>query len=172
MKSTEVYKILREEIGPWAKTQGFKRLETMLSWSRPHAGNHLVFWFQISRDGWNDFAGSKFTLEFQISQQPVVGAASVNRKRFGKLLDESALEELRRIQNLVIGSLKKPSDDYFLLQGDTREWYLQKFQFVGAPYSANDDVWMHYHTAEHIRSWSRFVLGQLPRCLEQVEKQN
>jgi hypothetical protein len=172
MKSTEVYKILREEIGPWSKAHDFKPTKTLLSWFRPIEDRNLVFWFQISRDGWDAYAGSKFTVEFQISKEPIVGAAAFKRQRIGKLLTDSALEELLKIQNSVIGSLHKPQSDHPFLQESTREWYLQKFQLLNSPYQQNSDIWLRYHTADHIRSWGQFVLRQLPACLEQMERQS
>ena len=172
MKSTEVYKLLGDEVGPWAKAQGFKRAKTMLSWHRPHKDHHIVFWFQISRDGWDAFAGSKFTVEFQLSAEPMVGSKSIRRQRFGKLLADSTREELRMIQNSIISSLPKPPSNHFILQlpGNIRERYLQSFQPVVAPYAPDEDIWLRYHASEHVRSWGRFVLRQLPQCLNQVEE--
>ncbi len=170
MKSTEVYKLLREEVGPWTKAQGFKRAKSMLSWYRPLKDKHIVFWFQVSQSGWDAFAGSQFTVEFQLSHDPNVGAG-LRRERIGKLLNDSVREELRGIQNGVILSLPKPPADYFILQlPELREHYLQKFEPVIEPYSQNTDIWLRYHTSDHVCRWGRFVLQQLPQCIKQVEE--
>src|SRR4051812_27148902 len=111
MKATEVYSRLRDDIGPWAKAQGFQRAKTMLSWHRPYHEHHLVFWFQVSRDGWDDYAGSKFTVELQLSEEPIVGEVSSFRRRLGEFLDDSFREEVRGIQNKIISSLTLPPRD-------------------------------------------------------------
>jgi hypothetical protein len=172
MKSTEVYKLLREEVGPWSKEQGFRPAKTMLSWHRPYKDKHIVFWFQVSRDGWDAFAGSKLTVEFQLSTEPVVGSKSIRRQRFGEFLSDSTREELRAIQNSIISSLPKPPSDHLILQlpGNVRDWYLRGFQPVPAPYSQGADIWLRYHTSDHVRNWARFVLRQLPECVSQVEE--
>ena len=40
MRSTEVYRVLREQIAPWAEAEGFKRGKSLLSWYRPHGELH------------------------------------------------------------------------------------------------------------------------------------
>src|SRR5207247_10335221 len=83
LKSTDVYKEIRRVIGPWAKKQGFTRTTSgMLGWKRPLGNEHLVFWFQCSQSGWDDYAGSKFTVEFQRSETDFIGYA-VCRHRLG-----------------------------------------------------------------------------------------
>ena len=171
MKSTEAYKLLREEMGPWTKAQGFKRAKSMLSWYRPHKDKHIVFWFQVSKSGWDAFAGSQFTVEFQLSHDPIVGAGD-RRERLGKLLSDSVREELRGIQNSVILSLPKPPADYFIFQlsENIQTWYLRGFEPVTEPYSQNTDIWLRYYTSYHVRRWGQFVLQQLPQCIKQAEE--
>ena len=80
----------------------------MFSWYRPHRDLHIVFWFQVSQDGWDDYEGSKFTVEFQLSAEPIVGEVSSFRQRLGQFLDDSSREEVRKIQNGIICSLTPP----------------------------------------------------------------
>jgi hypothetical protein len=71
VKSTDAYRVIRPVIAPWCKAEGFSRTPGgMLGWQRRQAEEHLVFWFQCSRDGWDDYAGSKFIVEFQLSEEP------------------------------------------------------------------------------------------------------
>lgn len=164
MKSTEVYALLRTEIAPWAKVQGFKRTKSALGWTRPHGTANVDFWFQITRDGWDPYAGSRFTVNFT----PVTGRAFT---RIGHLLDDEGRERLRQIQNRVIASLQPPPKDYYALQIDaqTAEWYRRKFRPIEHPYSSADDVWLRYHEPEHVLAWGRFLLEVLPSCIRQVE---
>ena len=171
MRSTEVYRILREEVGPWAKSEGFKRADCMLSWQRPQGNRHLVFRFQVWLDGFDPYAGSKFTAEFQLGARPVVASGPSTRKRLSSLLEAADLDELRQMQNAVIRSLPRPPRDYPLLRKDalTREWYLGKFQPVETPYEPTEDVWLRYHTPAHVREWARFLVQRLPTVVARVE---
>jgi hypothetical protein len=172
MKSTEVYRLLRDEVGPWSKEKGFTRGKTMLSWCRPSNGMHVVFWFQISRDGWDDYAGSQFTVEFQLSREPEVGVPSVRRQRFTAFIDDNSRDELRRIQNSIIEALPRPPSNHPTLQMPeaVRKWYLKKFDLVTEPYLPRDDVWYRYHTDIQIQNWGRFFLKHLPDCIRQTEQ--
>jgi hypothetical protein len=86
MKSTEVYRVLRDELAPVLKSLGFKRGKEFLSWTREHDGLYTVLWCQVSRDGWDDYAGSSFVVEFQRSEATGVGMPAKARKRINKLL--------------------------------------------------------------------------------------
>jgi hypothetical protein len=166
MKAREVYKRLREEIGPWARAEGFKRTRTMLSWCRSRGKDCCVFWFQISRDGWDKYAGSKFTVEIQRSPQPHVGEVRAFRERLGAMLDESSREEARKIQNKIIASLPKPPRTHLLADDP---WYLEKFDPVLQPYTWQDDLWFRYRSPVHLRWWGQFILKHLPQCTREVE---
>jgi hypothetical protein len=174
VKSTEAYAALRDEIGPWAKRHGFKRANAMLSWWRPQSDRCVVFWCQVFRGAWDPFAGSQFTVEFQLCLEPVVGCAGARRARIARLLDGAALEELRTIQNGVIASLPRPPRNHPVLQmgGKARESYLDRFRPIDAPYSSEQDVWLRYRCEADVRRWGRFVLARLPGCLSQVQGWN
>jgi hypothetical protein len=167
MKSTEVYRLIREVIGPWCKEEGFKRTAGgMLEWHRPHAGQHLVFWFQCGKDGWDPYAGSQFTVEFQVSGDTRPGAAGI-RHRLGYFLSEAEREEIRAIQNTVIAALSPPPRDHlaFGLGSAISEWYSGKFRPVTESYKGMADIWLRYHTPAHVRRWADFVLAVLPRLI-------
>src|SRR3954451_18728220 len=101
MKSPEVYAQLRSEIGPWFKSAGFKRAKGQLAWYRPHGDAFIVVWCQISQDGWDSFAGSKFIVELQRSSEPVCGVFSARRQRLARFLSAQEREEVRKIQNSI-----------------------------------------------------------------------
>jgi len=126
MYSTEVYKILRELFAPWCKDHGFKRTKGgLLGWYRQIGNEYLVFWFQCWTNGWDEYAGSKFTIEFQLANKPIIGVGS-NRKRLPALLDRPHLEQVRQIQNEVISKMSPPNNDYFVLHisPEVTKWYL------------------------------------------------
>jgi hypothetical protein len=168
MKSMQVYTIIREVIGPWAKSTGFKRgTGGMLNYVRPADDLFHTFWFQCSQDGWDDHTGSKFTLEFQESTMPEVGCAGT-RIRFFALLTPDDRELVRSTQNSVISTLSPPPRGHWAhgLEGDTKKWYLAKFELVREPYRETDDVWLRYGQASDVRRWAEFLLDQLPRLLD------
>ena len=103
MKSPEVY-ATTNELAPMLKSLGFKREKASLSWSREYDGQHTVMWCQVSRDGWDEYADSKFVIEFQRSSSGVAGAPATYRERITKLLSNAQREEVRRFQNAVISS--------------------------------------------------------------------
>jgi hypothetical protein len=171
MKSTELYAVLREEVGPWARAQGFRRAKSMLSWYRACQDEMLVFWFQASSYGWDPYTGSQFTVEFQRNPEPVVGKG-LKRERIGRLLDDSQREQLRELQNLVIAALPHPPRDHFMFMSGEQvaTHYRRRFEPVTRPYTTLDDIWLRYHDLSHVQMWGRFVLGVLPCCVEQVER--
>jgi hypothetical protein len=167
MKSAEVYKTLRESLGPWCKVHGFQRTRSaMLGWYKPVREGCLVFWFQCSQDGWDRYAGSKFVVEFQVADSPVPGLG-MHRARLARLLDEAQREDLRQHNNCVIMKLRKPDPSYFIFAADQKviEWYLSNFDPVEEKYRANEDVWLRYGEEEDVRMWARWILGVLPSVL-------
>lgn len=171
MKSTEVYNTLKTHLAPVFQAAGFKRAKAMLSWARPQGDRYLVVWCQVSQDGWDDYAGSRFTVEFQLSDEAIVGARHVRRERFSKMLDDNGREQIRTIQNCVIASLRYPPAHHPALHisETTRAWYLEKFQKVDHPYSNWDDIWLRYGSKEHVATWAQFIIRNLPNWLKQAE---
>jgi hypothetical protein len=171
MKSTDVYALLKSELGPWFKASGFKRADRFLSWSRPHGDLHTTVWCQVSRDGWDEYAGSKFVVEFQLAPEPIVGAGAKRRQRLASLLTAEQRESARRIENAVISSLQKPPRAHFALHvsPEVTKWYMAKFDAVAVPYPEGHDIWLRYVRPEHVSDWAKFILPLLPGCVSAVE---
>ncbi|WP_131798434.1 MULTISPECIES: hypothetical protein [unclassified Acidovorax] len=171
MKSPEVYALLKSELAPWFKSAGFKRANGPLSWYRECGSAYVVAWFQISQDGWDFHSGSKFVVEFQKSTKPIVGANPSRRKRLAKFLSAGEREEIRLIQNRVISDLPPPPQDHptFQISPDVAKWYIEKFREVSAPYRENEDIWLRYHSSQHVSSWASFIGPKLPECVSIAE---
>jgi hypothetical protein len=171
MKSTEAYRVLRTHLAPVFRDAGFKRAKSLLSWIRPQTGRYLVVWCQVSQFGWDDCAGSQFTVEFQLSDEALPGAKSVRRRRFPRMLDDNGREEMRTIQNGVIASLQRPPATHPLLHAGEaiRALYLKSFQRVDQPYCEGDDIWLRYGCEADLVTWARLIINHLPGCLKQAE---
>ena len=171
MKSPEVYAALREELVPLLKSLGFKREKALLSWSRQHGGQYTVLWCQVSRDGWDRYAGSQFVVEFQRSDSPEAGAPSTTRARLVKLLTDDLRAEAWRLQSGVIADLSRPprSHPTLNISPEVTRWYLEKFEPLRGQYSPSDDLWLRYAKPEHVHMWAEFLLRAVPGCVEAIE---
>ena len=170
MKSEEVYKLLKSEVDPWFKVAGFKRAKSLLSYYRAHGNEYIVVWFQVSQDGWDQFAGSKFIIEFQKSEAPTVGSGRL-RKRISSLCSIQEKEEIRSIQNRVINSLQTPPESHFAfhVSPQVTEWYKKKFLPDSIPYKENQDIWFRYSKPEHVLNWGQFLVTKLSDCISIIE---
>ena len=171
MKSPEVYAALREELVPLLKSLGFKREKALLSWSRQHGGQYTVLWCQVSRDGWDDYAGSKFVVEFQRSESPEAGAPSTTRARLVKLLTDDQRAEAWRLQSQVVADLSRPPGTHPTLHisPEVTRWYLEKFEPLRSAISPTDDLWLRYARPEHVRMWADFLRRVIPGSIEAIE---
>jgi len=170
MKSTDVYKILRREIGPEFKRLGFRVAKGLLSYSLRLDNDFLVIWFQISHDGWDSFAGSKFTLEVQRSPEPITGIVTKKRKRISSFCNESELEQIRSLQNRIIRSLTKPpaNHPYLHIEPNVSKYYLSKFERVDTPYTNMTDIWLRYSCENDVKEWALLINSMLPSIISQA----
>jgi hypothetical protein len=171
MKSTEVYASLRSELTPLLKSLGFNRGKALLSWARQHNGRYTVLWCQVSRDGWDEYAGSKFVVELQRSESPEAGARSSTRARIVRLLTDDQRDEVWRLQNQVISGLVHPPRTHPSLHVslEVTNWYLKRFDLVPVRYRAEDDVWLRYAKPEHLKIWAELLRRVLPGCVASIE---
>ena len=172
MKSPELYSQLKSELAPWFKSEDFKRAKGLLGWFRAHGDAHIVVWCQISQDGWDSYAGSKFVVELQRSPEPVIGGHKAGRARFGFFLTPEEREEVRSIQNAVIAVLHCPPRSHPTLHVSQQvtDWYLEKFKPVREPYPEQHDIWLRYASPNDITRWAHFILSKLPKCIDVVER--
>jgi hypothetical protein len=158
MKSTEVYSLLRHQLAGELKSLGFRREKSFLSWSRHKDNLYTVLWCQVSQDGWDEYAGSKFTVEFQRSAESVVGSRYIQRKRIGKLLS--------------VASLRKPPKNHPVLSvsPELTKSYLAKFEQDLDPYARTQDIWFRYARPEHVDAWAAFLIRAISQCVEAIEQ--
>jgi hypothetical protein len=145
----------------------------MLGWQKPIGKEFIAFWFQCSQDGWDDFAGSKFIVEFQISKLPELYSGRL-RRRLPRFLKEEELEQVRTMQNRVISKLSKPDRSHYIFEASEEvvAWYLQRFERIERPYRNSEDIWLRYKDESDAKMWATFVLEVLPRALDDLMKEN
>jgi hypothetical protein len=167
MKSTEVYRTIREMIAPWCKAQGFRRIKSgLLGYYKPLDEGYLVFWFQCDQWGWDDFAGSGFIVEFQISDEPLIGRGT-RRTRLPLLLNDEQLEHLRQAQNQMISQLNPPPKHHrvFHISPDYTRMLLERFKPVTETELNPFQFWHRYYSIEDVQRWAVLILDLLPVVL-------
>jgi hypothetical protein len=171
MKSTEVYASIRKEVAPLFKSLGFERGKALLSWVRQQDARYTVVWCQVSRDGWDEYAGSRFVVELQRSDSEKPGALPSTRRRIAKLLTDDQRDEVWRLQNQVISTLAHPPPECpsLHISPEVTRWYLEKFGRVPIRYQAADDVWLRYAKPAHVKAWAELLLRVLPGCIAAIE---
>ena len=171
MKSTEVYSLLKSELAALFKSAGFKRTKGLLGWSRTYGDAHTVVWCQVSQDGWDAYAGSKFTVELQRSPEPLIGGWNARRQRFAGFLSKEEREEVRAIQNSVIAGLPRPPANHPVLHisEEVAEWYLKQFKAVSGPYLEGHDIWFRCASPEQVIRWARFIHDKIPDWINVAE---
>jgi hypothetical protein len=171
LKSTDVYNQLKGELGPWFKAAGFKRGSGLLTWARRHGDWWTLAWCQVSQDGWDDFSGSKFTVEFARAEAAQAGANGPWRARLPRLLTAQERERVREIQNGIIAKLREPPRHHPMLTAGAaiRAAYARRFKRVAEPYTPGDDIWFRYANSADLSTWSVFILEKLPACTAQAD---
>lgn len=170
MQSTEFYRLTREILAPWCKQQGFKRMSAgRLAWVKPVHGRFLMFWFQVSSGGWDTYAGSRFAVEFQLSLTPTLYLADQDtmRERLPRLFDDVHLQQVKVLQNRVIGKLKKPAagSPAYRLYADWWDLYVRNFD-LATDDELRGDIWFRYRDDEDVRMWAQFILTIMPQALK------
>lgn len=171
MKSDELYRRLRANLGGWFKAAGFKRApKAPLGWY----DEAMFVWFQCDKWGWDNYAGSSFFVNFQRGGEPVPWNAHTDRLQ--QFLSADELETARRLQNAVIRRLQPPPANYietmraaFAKQSQDPdaliEGLLMPFRTIDAPYRNNQDFSLRYFSAQDVDAWASFLLSVLPGIL-------
>ena len=177
MKSAELYRLLRPDLGPWFRERDFKAARrTQLGWYR----DPLLIWFQCDKSGWNQCAGSSFFVNVQIGAAPEPWSGPVERLQ--RFLTDAELEQMRALQNDVIRKLLAPPREYIEQMREAFSKYrdgaamleaiLSDFQPVETPYRQGQDVSLRYFSPADVLQWSHFLLGILPRIVNASHADN
>ena len=166
----DVYKELRETLGPWTKANGFRKWPGMVAgWQRPEGADQLLrFMFEVSV--WGDSeTGNSLTGRLQTDPSPGdPNATTIRQVLFTGCLIGGELDRLAAIQGAINrrrpampAQYKKDAGADTILGLHLRELYdpspkYQEGQYVPLSYYGMDDV----------REWTGFILEVLPAVLD------
>lgn len=175
MKSTEVYKEINSIVFPNLKSNGFKKTKSgMLGYYKLLKEFYLVIWFQCSQDGFDQYAGSKFIVEIQISKTNEIGRDSIIRQRIPFFLTENDFAEIIKIENQIKDKLQKPPKTHYIfsLAEDVQNWYKKKFERATNTYNKSSDIWFVYFNEKDVQKWISIIepmINQIIYDFEQTE---
>jgi hypothetical protein len=173
MKLTEVYKEISKIIFPNLQSKGFKKTKSgMLGFYKQLKELYLVIWFQCSRDGFDQFAGSKFIVEIQLSETNEIGTSSVVRQRIPFFLTDKDFDNITKIENEIKDKLQKPPKSYFIfsLADDIQKWYKKKFEKTTTKYNNQSDIWFVYYDQADIEKWTMFIEPMINKIIYDFEQ--
>jgi len=167
MKSVELHRLARQELGPQMVALGFKRIPgaSGASWARSQDGKWLVVWLQPSQSNDGYAPGFRFTVELALSSDAIIGASGY-RARLPTLLTDHEREELRRMENRTIAKLPSPDSAFArLLPAESRERWLAGWKPRVTPYRPDEDVWFRHVDQTDVRDLMAFFQRVLPEAV-------
>ena len=144
MKSTEVYKIINLIIKDDFKALGYKKTKGgMLGFYKQINKLYVIFWFQCSQSAFNFYTGSKFTIEFHLSET----------------------DEIRK-------NMKKPPSNYSLLNmsDDIKKWFMKNYEPIRDVYNNDTDIWLRYIEEKDIKEWVEYFKNIIKRIVGVLEQ--
>lgn len=174
MRSTEVYKEINSLVFPPLKSNGLKKTKSgMLGFYKKLKSQYLIIWFQCSRDGFDQYAGSKFIVEIQIGNSREIGD-SLDRLRIPYFLTQDELDNIKRTENEIKSKLRKPpkSHHIFARSEDVQKWYIKKFENDNVVYNNSSDIWFIYFDNSDIKKWVGILGPIIDRIIGDYEKNN
>jgi hypothetical protein len=119
-------------------------------------------WLQPSQNNDQFSPGFKFTIEFGLFTEPVIGGIGY-RERLPSLLSDEEREELRRLENATIAHLRPPARGLYAGFPDgTREQLLAEWKPRMTPYPRNEDIWFRQANEKDARDLMAFFRRVLP----------
>jgi len=154
-RSLDLVQVLRPELAPWLRQEGFKRLGSQ-AWIQSVGDVHRIVEVQCGMAGWDPRAGTGFVIEFEESHK-AARYSGFHRERVWTMLDDAARAEAIAINGRVQQTLPPP-DSVLLrsLPASLRPYYLSKFS---APTSTvrDSDVWFRYYDETDADQWAVFL---------------
>jgi hypothetical protein len=174
----DVYKELREALGPWTAANGFRRWpRTVAGWQRASGTDRLLRFMFEGASRWGDRdTGHSLTGLVQLDPAPGDPAATpIRQSTFSSCLIRAELDRLAAIQGAI--NRRRPrlpaeySDD---VRADTLLGHYLRSLYEPSPrYQEGEYITLSYYGIEDVRDWTRFMIEVLPAVLDRfVEGRN
>jgi hypothetical protein len=166
----EVYKELREALGPWTKANGFRKWPgTAAGWQRPQGALELLrFKFEVSV--WGDSeTGNALTGHVQTDPSPGdLTATPIRQDFFTGCLIGHELDRLAAIQGAINRRRPAlPAQHKNDVGADTRlGLHLRELYDPSPKYQEGQHVPLSYYGIDDVREWTRLIVEVLPAVLD------
>lgn len=159
MRSTAVYKALREAWDDVLSEAGFRRVpgNRGAAWWRAEPDGNLLFWAGVDNQGWDPFRGSSFSAVFELSVrlEPTWSHPDL-RGALGEDFDPQTLLAALAQQNAVIARLPLPLGEELPPEGHDRDFYMREF-FAPVTDLSPHDMQFRYLTEGDVREWATLL---------------
>jgi hypothetical protein len=180
MKANDVYRLLAIELDAVAHAQGFRKIRgSRLAYQRATAGAYQTIWFQCDRQGWDQYAGSRFFANFTVSTARTYDVGGRHEGLF-YFLSDTELEGARDFRDSVVRRIPRPPESYFEMLREQFARYPDGSEMVAAlraqfepepiPYRRNQDAGMRYWLPTDVQWWGRLIASTFPRILAEMTK--
>lgn len=181
MKATELYRALAKELGPWLTERGFKkRRGSPLAFQRVVGGKYHSVWFQCDKRGWDAYTGSRFFVNFSVSDSPALDSVDRREERLNFFLTDAELERARDYRDTVVARIPRPPASYFeTLRAHSIKFSKEPAELMAAvraqfepesiPYRRHQDFGLRYWQLADIAGWAALIASVLPGAIEQME---
>lgn len=178
MKIAQVCAIVKQGLGHWFSSQGFRLLRPhSLAFEKRSINKRLVVLLQGNRWGWDPYQGGEF--RFLVARYQHRNGLPDYEQAFQYFLNEDELETARKIQDSIISTLRPPPESYFAtiasqLRGQDAsliaDQLRRQFLPVSMPYRWHCDFFLRYYAEDHVRLWCAFLGPVLPRIVQGAEE--
>jgi hypothetical protein len=182
MKAAEVYRLVATELGPSLVGRGFKKLRgSRLAFQRVVGNTYQTVWFQCDKYGWDSHSGSRFFVNFTVSESPTFDTLGRHDERLFFFLTDAELAGARDFRDAVVARIPRPPASYFetfQAECDRRNpanaagimaAIRAQFEPETIPYRRHQDVGMRYWLPTDVTRWARLIASVLPRAIEQMD---
>jgi hypothetical protein len=170
-RSTDVYRALREALGPWFKQNGWKRRAgSEPCWARGIEESETRVWFRV--DVW----GSAATGGNSFYGCVEAGTHAIRQRDVSHCLMPEERDALRKIQNVinarrpVTGELERWMREDSEIGQHTRDMYRQ-FDPGEKPYGPGDLVTFGYYSIEDVNAHAAFLARHVPLVIQRFKEQ-
>lgn len=156
--------------------RGYRRLEgSRAHWYKPLDLCVLVVEVISETLGPDPSSGHDFSVSLRVAELPDSIERSGDRRLIW-FLNPKGREEVRALNNRIIGELPEPDPAYLALylqqaarSGGGMSSYLHTYrQLRSKPYQPNDYISLKYFSKEHAQEWARLLARALPDMLDKL----